>query len=93
MLFIDVSGLPWPDPATWAATCAASPLVAHGAGAPDGRPLRLVDGLLYLERYWQQEELVRAELAVRAEAPPAAPIPAPGSKPSSTACPTACAFG
>jgi len=69
---IDVSGLPWPDPATWAATCAASPLVAHGAGAPDGRPLRLVDGLLYLERYWQQEELVRAELAVRAEAPPAA---------------------
>jgi exodeoxyribonuclease V alpha subunit len=68
---VDVSALPWPEPAAWAAACTASPLVADGPAAPDGRPLRLVDGLLYLERYWQQEELVRAELATRAEAPPA----------------------
>lgn len=65
---VDVSALPWPDPAAWAAACAASPLVAAGPAAPDGRPLRLVDGLLYLERYWRQEELVRTELAARAAA-------------------------
>ena len=53
---VDVSGLPWPDPATWVAACAASPLVADGPEAPDGRPLRLVDGLLYLERYWRQDK-------------------------------------
>jgi exodeoxyribonuclease V alpha subunit len=69
---VDVSTLPWPAPAAWLAACAASPLVADGAGAPDGRPLRLVDGLLYLERYWRQEELVRAELAARTDTPPAA---------------------
>jgi exodeoxyribonuclease V alpha subunit len=48
-----------------------SPVVAVGADAP-WRPLRLVDGLLYLDRYWQQEELVRRELDERAgrAAPP-----------------------
>jgi exodeoxyribonuclease V alpha subunit len=66
---LDVSGLPWPEPGPWLAACAASPLVADGERGPDGRPLRLVDGLLYLERYWQQEELVRRELAARAARP------------------------
>jgi exodeoxyribonuclease V alpha subunit len=65
---VDVSDLPWPAPPAWITACAASPLVAHGPDAPDGRPLRLVDGLLYLERYWQQEELVRTELSARADA-------------------------
>jgi exodeoxyribonuclease V alpha subunit len=69
---VDVSALPWPEPSAWVAACAASPLVARGADAPDGRPLRLVDGLLYLERYWRQEELVRTELAARTDAPPVA---------------------
>ena len=32
--------------------------------------MRLVDGLLYLDRYWRQEEQVRATLAQRAAAPP-----------------------
>jgi exodeoxyribonuclease V alpha subunit len=68
---VDVSALPWPEPVAWAVACAASPLVALGTGRPDGRPLRLVDGLLYLERYWRQEELVRTELAARTDAPPA----------------------
>ena len=49
-----------------------SPLVAVGADAP-WRPLRLVDGLLYLDRYWQQEQLVRRELDERA-ARPAPPV-------------------
>ncbi|HXV94370.1 MAG TPA: AAA family ATPase, partial [Pseudonocardia sp.] len=67
---VDVSALPWPEPREWLAACAASPLVASGAGAPDGRPLRLVDGLLYLDRYWRQEEIVRGELRARAAAEP-----------------------
>src|SRR3954452_18147641 len=49
-----------------------SPLVAVGADPP-WRPLRLVDGLLYLDRYWQQEQQVRRELDERA-ARPAPPI-------------------
>ena len=57
--------LPWP--ADWA-ELSGSPLVALGPGAP-WRPLRLVDGLLYLDRYWQQEQLVRRELDQRAARP------------------------
>ncbi len=45
-----------------------SPVVAVGADAP-WRPLRLVDGLLYLDRYWQQEQQVRRELDERAARP------------------------
>jgi exodeoxyribonuclease V alpha subunit len=44
-------------------------LVADGAAKPGGRPLRLANGLLYLERYWQQEELVRVQLQSRFAAP------------------------
>ncbi len=67
---VDLDALPWPDPAGWSAACEASPLVAFGVtGAPD-RPLRLVGGLLYLDRYWRQEESVRAELDARAARTP-----------------------
>lgn len=69
---VDVSALPWPEPRSWLAVCVAGPLVADGPTAPAGRPLRLVDGLLYLERYWREEESVRRSLAERAAvAPPA----------------------
>jgi exodeoxyribonuclease V alpha subunit len=68
--------LAWPE--DWSALT-DSPVVAVGAEAP-WRPLRLVDGLLYLDRYWQQEQLVRRELDERAArpAPPVdlAPLPA-----------------
>jgi exodeoxyribonuclease V alpha subunit len=67
---VDVSELPWPDPARWLASCTASALVADGPDAPHERPLRLVDGLLYLERYWGEEELVRRSLTERAAAAP-----------------------
>ncbi|WP_433287470.1 exodeoxyribonuclease V subunit alpha [Pseudonocardia sp. CA-142604] len=67
---VDVSALPWPEPAGWLAMCTAGPLVADGAGAPPGRPLRAVDGLLYLDRYWREEEQVRCSLAERAAAAP-----------------------
>ncbi|MGE3286342.1 MAG: exodeoxyribonuclease V subunit alpha [Pseudonocardia sp.] len=61
-----VAALPWPEPAAWAAACTAGPLVADGAEAPPGSPARLVGGLLYLERYWRQEEQVRRDLEARA---------------------------
>ncbi len=70
---VDASGLPWPEPADWLAACTASSLVAAGADAPPGRPLRLVDGLLYLERYWQQEEQVRRSLEGRGRLDPPDP--------------------
>ncbi len=57
--------LDWP--AGWQAL-EDSPLVAVGEHA-DYRPLRLVDGLLYLDRYWQQEQLLRRELEERAARP------------------------
>lgn len=61
---IDVSGLPWPEPEAWLDACRRSPLVL-GEDAAGGRPLRLAGELLYLERYWQQEELVRSSLQTR----------------------------
>ena len=70
---VDASGLPWPEPPAWFDACTASPLVAAGPDDPDGRPLRLADGLLYLERYWQQEELVRSSLDQRAALDPPRP--------------------
>ncbi len=71
---VDTSALPWPEPGAWLATCRASRLVADGADAPGARPLRLVDGRLYLQRYWGEEELVRLALAERAADPPAAAV-------------------
>jgi exodeoxyribonuclease V alpha subunit len=62
---IDVSGLPWPDPTVWAEACRTSSLVMTGPDGTSARPLRLHDGLLYLERYWQQQELVRVQLQQR----------------------------
>lgn len=65
---LDVSGLPWPEPAVWWTACERSPLVASGADADPGRPVRLAHGLLYLDRYWRQQEQVRRELQSRASA-------------------------
>ena len=73
---VDTSTLTWPDPDPWRAACEGSPLVAFGADAPGGRPLRLVSGLLYLERYWGQEEQVRRQLGDRnTMAPPSVDLP------------------
>ena len=55
----------WPEPVGWLAACAGSPLVAVGEDDVTGRPLRLVDDLLYLDRYWRQEQIVRRELDAR----------------------------
>jgi exodeoxyribonuclease V alpha subunit len=68
--------LEWPDADDWIAACAASRLTGTAADDPvggPGHPLRLVDGYLYLDRYWREEELVRDELDRRA-AEPALPV-------------------
>ncbi|MEA4944149.1 MAG: exodeoxyribonuclease V subunit alpha [Propionicimonas sp.] len=62
----------WPEPDGWRQALLASPLVTQGAGAPGTRPLRLIGDLLYLERYWQEESEVAAELVARRQAPLAA---------------------
>ncbi|MGJ3509209.1 exodeoxyribonuclease V subunit alpha [Enemella sp. A6] len=64
--------LPWPEPGAWSAAVEASPLTTLGPDADEGpRPLRQVDGLLYLERYWLQEEAIRRRLVeYRRAAPP-----------------------
>lgn len=54
----DVAALPWPSPDGWLAAVSASRIVAVGEGGPADRPLRLVDGLLYLDRYWRQEQVI-----------------------------------
>lgn len=71
---VDLSVLPWPPAAQWPATCARSPLVS--APDEDWTPLRLVGGLLYLDRYWQEEQRVRTSLDDRALSPPPVVDPA-----------------
>lgn len=67
---VSPADLPWPEAATWGAKVAASSLCNVGAESDDEpRPLRLVDGLLYLERYWLQEEEIRQRLIAFREAP------------------------
>ena len=67
---LDARGLAWPEPSAWSAACADSPLVAEGVSGPPDRPVRLVDGLLYLDRYWREEQLVRTEIDARGRRPP-----------------------
>jgi exodeoxyribonuclease V alpha subunit len=61
---VPTDDLPWPEPVAWAAALAASPLTRPGG------PLRLDDGLLWLDRYRRQEDQVRDDLTARVVAPP-----------------------
>jgi exodeoxyribonuclease V alpha subunit len=65
----EVGSLPWPSPAAWAEALEGSPLVNVGEGEEPPRPLRLVGGNLYLERYWRDEGRVAADFLARADAP------------------------
>ena len=67
---IDLASLPWPDPATWPAAVAQSPLTAAGDVAPADRPLRLVGSRLYLDRYWRHERAIVADLSARSSGGP-----------------------
>ena len=53
-----VAALPWPQADEWVAAVEDSPLVAVGEYGPEDRPLRWANGLLYLDRYWRQEQLI-----------------------------------
>ncbi len=55
-LHVDMPGLPWPDPAEWCAAITVSPL----AGPPP--VLRLDGDLLYLDRYWLEEQRVAEDV-------------------------------
>jgi exodeoxyribonuclease V alpha subunit len=59
---VDLSGLPWPEPAAWTAALARSGLVAVGEEAAERRPLRLCGSRLYLDRYWREEGRLAADL-------------------------------
>lgn len=64
--------LAWPEPDAWVRVLEASPLVAVGAQADPDRPLRLVDGQLYLDRYWRQEQVIAAGVDAAARRTPPA---------------------
>jgi len=56
----EVGTLPWPDPAQWIEQIASSTLLAEPA------VIRLDDGrLLYLDRYWREEQQVCDDLCAR----------------------------
>ncbi|WP_433723458.1 exodeoxyribonuclease V subunit alpha [Nocardia sp. CA-129566] len=69
---IDPATLPWPDIDAVVAALQVSPLVCGGPAGPL-QPLRLVDAqagrdagpLLYLDRYYQQEQMIRRVLTAR----------------------------
>jgi exodeoxyribonuclease V alpha subunit len=69
----DVAALPWPPADEWVATVEASPLVAVGESGPADRPLRFVDGLLYLDRYWRQQQVIAGYVDAATAHPPARP--------------------
>ncbi|WP_308054149.1 exodeoxyribonuclease V subunit alpha [Cellulomonas wangsupingiae] len=57
--------LPWPGLDPWTAAVRRSPLVADGVDGPADRPVRWVDGRVYLDRYWRDEQVVRREVDAR----------------------------
>ena len=71
---VEADDLPWPALDEWHAALRRSPLVADGPDGPADRPLRWVDGRVYLDRYWRDEQTVRTAitLAGPASADPAA---------------------
>jgi exodeoxyribonuclease V alpha subunit len=60
---VDLSSLPWPEPAAWIQAVSASELVAVGEeDERPARPLRLLGARLYLDRYWREERSVADDL-------------------------------
>lgn len=70
---IDLTSLPWPAPDAWRAAVERSPMVAVGPDDPAELPARLVDGRLYLDRYWRDEQAVRGAVDRRLRADVAGP--------------------
>ncbi|MFC0646474.1 exodeoxyribonuclease V subunit alpha [Cellulomonas phragmiteti] len=59
------AALPWPDADAWTAAVRRSALVADGVDGPADRPVRWVDGRVYLDRYWRDEQVVRRDVDAR----------------------------
>src|SRR3954451_9745627 len=57
-----LAGLAWPAPLAWLEALEASPMVAAGVDGDPPRPTRIVGGLLYLDRYWRQEQRIATVL-------------------------------
>ncbi|MGI8803142.1 MAG: exodeoxyribonuclease V subunit alpha [Solirubrobacteraceae bacterium] len=67
---VDLASLAWPAAAEWVGLVGASGIVAVGEGdAGDGRPFRLVESWLYLDRYWRDERVVAGDLRALSERP------------------------
>ena len=62
--------LEWPPPGEWLSTLEASPVIAGRDDPLNRLPVRLDDGLVYLEKYWQAEHDVARDLATLAADPP-----------------------
>lgn len=58
-----------PRPDGWHDAVRRSPIVADGPDGPADRPLRWVDGRVYLDRYWRDEQTVRAAMLDRVSRP------------------------
>ena len=67
---VGIAELPWPDADDWMAAVRASPLL----GSPP--VLRLFGDLLYLDRYWLEEEQVCADLLALSASGPVGDLPA-----------------
>ncbi len=61
-----LEGLPWPDPHDWPARVAAGPMVGDGRGE---EPLVMVEGRLYMERYYRYENRLVELLGARVATP------------------------
>src|SRR3954452_467199 len=57
-----LAGLAWPAPPDWLEALEASPMVAAGVDGDPSRPTGIVGGLLYLDRYWRQEQRIATVL-------------------------------
>ena len=66
----EFKALSWPDPSAWLEELGVSPAVAGPMAPANRRALRLDEGILHLERYWQDEQQVAQLMAGLADDPP-----------------------
>ncbi|MBV8966911.1 MAG: exodeoxyribonuclease V subunit alpha [Mycobacteriaceae bacterium] len=66
---VGAGDLPWPQPSSWLAAIERSPLLQSPP------VLRLSDGLLYLDRYWREEQQVADDLLALLPSSRQTPVP------------------
>ncbi|MGA4507234.1 exodeoxyribonuclease V subunit alpha [Propionibacteriaceae bacterium G1746] len=59
------SAIDWPDPVAWREHLVQQRMLGDEGAEPNSVPMRLVDSLVYLERYWSAEEQVAGLLHER----------------------------